>query len=611
MAAGISGMIIVETNKKGAGMCKKCLSGVFVLALMLMLTISCGAAGNKSVIVGQNGVYDLNGAVSALGKNAGDAVIYLTDSLTMNSQLELPSDLSGLKSVTFASYSGSQVTVSMGGNVICANGVPFILERGVTLSGGFLVGGKCTAQPGNVSVDSSELLINGAAEYVIGGGLAMGYGAVSSVKNVNVIVNGSANYVHGGGYAYNGGRADVSELANLVLSRTGIVTSALYGGGYASGSDTYAPVRSTYVIALGTAGSVKANEGLAESSGVAAVGAYDIELVNPKTPVFPVDPGYRPGYGPGYNPGYDPGYDPGYVPQITGSTVMYIGPGQQSGNFTDAVNQIPRNAGNVEFRLMGNFVQNEDVVIPSNRGIVSLSVTANRNPVTVTWADENVGFYANGIPTTIASGVVFRSGMVYGGAKVGAGQHSVLQSTYLDISGTVGRVIAGSKANGVGALARVVNTTLVFSGKTDSWLHGGGAALYGGESLVEDTASITIMPGAKVEFSVSSGGYAFGQGARSVVKDAYTNISGSVIYAVFLGGYADQRSDSSVTGTTYLNLESRGSVGQSVWCGGRAFNKSNVSVDTVMLNIAGHVGASVHRGGNATQDSTTSTRVIK
>ena len=154
------------------------------------------------------------------------------------------------------------------------------------------------------------------------------------------------------------------------------------------------------------------------------------------------------------------------------------------------------------------------------------------------------------------------------------------------------------------------NEIFVF-GSNLAGMHGGGAALYGGESVVEDTATLSIMPGAKVEFSVSSGGYAFGQGARSVVNNVYTNISGAVTYAVFLGGYADQKSDSTITGTSYLNLESTGSVGQSVWCGGRAFNKSNVSVDTVALQINGHVGASVHKWGNATQESTTSTRVIR
>ena len=580
---------------------KSLLIVLFVVITVLFMTLNCGAAGNTSdqvIIIGQNGIYDLNGAISALNKNAGNAVIYLNGSTGLTQQVEIPSNLTGLKSVTLASYTGAQATVSMNGSVICANGFPVSIEQGVSLSNGFLVGGSCIGQPGKKSVEDATLFINGSADFVIGGGLAMSSGAVSSVKNVNIIINGSANSVHGGGYAFNGGTADVSGTANLILTRTGVINNALYGGGYASGSGSNAPVAATHVIALGSAGNISQNKGLAEMGGNAAVGSYNIELINSQTV-------------PNQSPSHDPA--PAIIrPDMNIATVMYIGPNQQAQNFTDAVNLLPmRNAGNVEFRIMGNFRQENDVVIPSDRGILSLTVTGNNNTrMTVSWP-EDVGFFANGIPTTISSSVVFKDGVVYGGANVNNRQYSTLPSTYLDISGTVNKVVAGSKAKGSGADAHVFSSTLILRGRATGWLYGGGAALYGGYSAVDGTAVINVAQGATVELSVAGGGYAFGSGSQSVVKDSNISIAGSVIYAVFLGGYADQSSTAITTGLSYLNLEKTGNVSQSVWYGGRAYNKSTVTLDTARAQISGRVGATVHREGRASDNGTVSTRVIQ
>lgn len=588
---------------------KNCLIGCLILLLALIIAPGCGAAGNVSdqvVVIGQNGIYDLNSALNALGNNAGNAVIYLNGSTSISTQAEVPARLTGLKSITLASYTGSSVSVAMSGSVICANGVPFIVDQNVSLSNGYLVGGNCLAQSGNASVEESVLIINGSADYVIGGGLAMANGAVASAKNVTIIVNGNTRYVHGGGYAFNGGVTDVTGTANLIIPPTGKVNNALYGGGYAGGSGSRSSVNSAHVIALGAVSNINPDSGLAENGGSANVGSSmgssGISLINrdmPK-PVQAATP----------------------VPQIpqtsqtitrpyAGTTVMYVGPNQQAQNFTDAVNLLPLNAGNVEFRIMGNFRQDTDVVIPENRNIQSLKITGNNNArMTVSWP-EDVGFFANGIPTEIDSSVVFKDGVIYGGANVSAGQKSSLPSTYLDIYGTVNKVVAGSKAKGASAYARVGNTMLIMHGKATGWLYGGGSALYGGHSVVEGIASMYVMPGASIDLSIAGGGTAFGAGSVSEVKDSMMDVSGSVIYAVFLGGYADQSSTAKTTGQAYLTLQPQGNVGQSVWYGGRAYNKSVVTVDTASAQISGRVGASVHKEGRASDGGSVSTRVIR
>ena len=585
-------------------------TGIIGLLLIVVLSIVLNCAAmeepdHQIIVIGQNGVYDLNSAMLALRQDAGHAVIYLNGPLSLNQQVEIPVGLSGLKSVTLASMRGEPVEVSMGGSVICANGIPFILEKAVTLRSGFLVGGYCIAMNDTEKADESVLIIDGNADYVIGGGLAMNQGAVSSVKKANIVINGSANNVHGGGYAFNGGVADVSENVNLILTRSSAVNNAVYAGGYAAGQGSSAPVASAYVISLGITGSLNRDAGLAENGGSAVIGTYNIELINRSTapvsapvqepiPVQPVP--------------YQPvPYQPVPAPA---ATVVYIGPGQQAQNFTDAVNLLPANAGNVEFRIMGNFMQENEVEIPSNRGILSLTVTGNNSRMTVTWP-EDMGFFANGIPTTIADTVYFSEGVIYGGANVRSGQQSNLQTTYLDIAGKVNKVVAGSKANGSAASAHVVNTTLIFRGKATGWLYGGGAALYGGYSVVDGTANMVVAQGASLDLSIAGGGYAFGAGSESVVKDSVMDVSGSVIYAVFLGGYADQSSSSVTTGHAYLNLQPSGNVGQSVWYGGRAYNKSRVTVDTASAQINGRVGATVHREGRASDGGSVSIREIR
>ena len=588
---------------------KKHAIGFLVIVMVLMMTFACvsaGSDGGQTIVIGQNGIYDLVSAVNAIRDNAGNAVIYLSNSINLNQQVEIPAGRKGLTSVTLASYSGSPVNVAMNGSVICSNGIPFTLEQGVTLTNGFLVGGKCAARYGqNEKVKESVLVVNGSADYVIGGGLAMGYGAVSSVQISNVVMNGSANIVHGGGFSYNGGVADVSDRVELFLTRNSNVVTAVYGGGYASGYGSYAPVRSVHITALGQAGKVVQGIGLAESGGSAMVGAYNLEPLPTATPTAVPTATPNPYYGGWY---YNPQAG-GQAPR-TGSTVINIGPNETAHNFTQAVSQIPNNAGNVTFRLKGSFLQNTDVEIPQNRGILSVTITADNGRVTVTWP-EDIGFFANGIPLTVSSNIVFDNGTIYGGANVGTGQQSNLQSTYMDISGTVNKVVAGSKAKGNAASAHVMNAVLVFRGRATGWIYAGGSALYGGYSVIDGLATLTMMQGSSVDQSVSGGGFAFGAGSQSVVKDAYLDVSGSVVYAVYMGGYADQGGTSSTTGQVSLNLQTYGNVGQSVWYGGRAYKNANVYVDTAWAQIYGRVGATVHKEGRASDGGTVSVRVIR
>ena len=83
-----------------------------LLIVMLAIVLNCAAMeepDHQIIVIGQNGVYDLNSAMLALRQDAGHAVIYLNGPLSLNQQVEIPVGLSGLKSVTLASMRGEPV----------------------------------------------------------------------------------------------------------------------------------------------------------------------------------------------------------------------------------------------------------------------------------------------------------------------------------------------------------------------------------------------------------------------------------------------------------------------------------------------------------------------
>ena len=562
---------------------------VLLLAAALLILNVGGVFAAQQIVIGQNGIMDLSQAMRVINRNPGDVTIRLMNDLVQRSEVVLPTDIRGLKSLTIDSYYNSPVYIDLNGSVICAGGVPFTLGKNVTITNGFIIGGKCLSKSGKETVSSTNVTINGAADYVFGGGLAMVRGAVSVVDNSNVTINGSANLVHGGGYAYDGGQADINRQANVQLSRNSF-TYTTYGGGYANGMNSVANTALATVSNSGSSTAVYADYGWSVNGGTANVGQ----------PQKPVTPQYD-GGGQGHGWGWDWQQKP-YQPQAQNTTIN-VGSGNSAATLYDAMNQIPMNAGNVVINLNGVITENKDVTVPDNRGINSLTIQANGS-AKVIWKDENTAFYANGVPVTIERGVTFENGIIYGGANVGVGAQSYLQSTSLNIRGTVTRVAAGSKVKGVAASGYVNNTYLNIAGTVTGWVYNGGYAMYGGYAVVDGTATLITEQGSSVQQSIAGGGISFGEGSQSLVQNANLQISGSVVYAVYLGGYADQKGYSGTNGTVSLTLLPTGNVGQSVWYGGRAFQKSSVYTAAATATIQGRVGQTVHQEGRGTDGAT-------
>ena len=549
---------------------------IFILLAALVCTLA--ASADQAITVGMNGIPDLYTAVSKIEQNAGNVYIYLSGNTAENTFISLPGPETGLQSVSIVSLYGTPVTISMNGGVFCASGVPLTIEKNVTLSNGFLVGGNCLTKSGTAAVQRTDLTVNGSADIIIGGSIAMASGASASAARASVVLNGSASYVFGGGYALNGGKAEVTGLSNVYLMTDSAVAYGAYAGGFADGYGSSANVAQGSLVSQGRTTALYPQSGLTQNNGTAQVGTGSTISV----PVIISTP----------------------VPAVASCTIN-VGYGQTATDLNRAMEQIPYNAGNVILNLTGNLNQAADVEVPVDRGITSVTVRAANGSAIVYWGEET-GFFANGIPLIIEKGVTFSSGIVYGGANVPAGGQSSLQSATLQIDGIVNKVVGGSKAKGSGASARVNNTYVTLSGKVQGWIYGGGSALYGGYSSVDGTAAVILKAGSSAAQSIAGGGFAFGSGSQSIVNNAFVEAAGSVVYAIYGGGYADQKGNSSVSGTASIVVDATGNIGQSVWYGGRGYNGSTVYVGTAAALVNGAIGQTIHYEGRATENSVSS-----
>ena len=99
----------------------------------------------------------------------------------------------------------------------------------------FLFGGSKAEKGAQVTKYSSHLIIKGKADYVFGGGYAIGSGSVSAVSYSAVeLIGGVINFLNGGGYAVQQGTVNSSRI-NIHTDKNSSVTKQLNGGNYLAG----------------------------------------------------------------------------------------------------------------------------------------------------------------------------------------------------------------------------------------------------------------------------------------------------------------------------------------------------------------------------------------
>ena len=165
---------------------------------------------------------------------------------------------------------------------ICANGIPLEIGEGLEFENGSIYGGACVSK-GETVIESSSVTVAGTVGFVFGGGFAEN-GGTSIVKKTAVTVSegalvyyevfgaghaygegsrvssdsaaasldGTTDYLLGAGFAEDGGHSECGETS-LLVSESGNVAVALFGGGSAAGAGSLSSVGNTLARLSGKA----------------------------------------------------------------------------------------------------------------------------------------------------------------------------------------------------------------------------------------------------------------------------------------------------------------------------------------------------------------------
>lgn len=225
----------------------------------------------------------LTEAILAIPEDAGKVIFRLEKDVFTESDaaLDFPADR-GITEIRILPPENVERVSLPGITKICANGIPLEIGEGVILENAAVYGGSCVSE-GSAQLETSQVTVSGTVAFVFGGGSAEN-GAESVVRQPSVIVsrNGSVYYeAVGGGYAYGAGSRVSSETTNLLVegtvdyvlgcgfaedggtsecqqtsvrvSETARVAVALFSGGSAAGAGSRSTVENAKAILEGYA----------------------------------------------------------------------------------------------------------------------------------------------------------------------------------------------------------------------------------------------------------------------------------------------------------------------------------------------------------------------
>ena len=123
----------------------------------------------------------------------------------------------------------------------------------------YALGGGLAKENGRVVVnESTSVTIESGGTAAIGsfgGGNAVGKGSISETKMASSIIYGSAAWAFGGDFTYQGGQSFLTGTAEITVAE-GAHVKSLYGGSFATDTNSYSEVNRSVVHVEGTAESV-------------------------------------------------------------------------------------------------------------------------------------------------------------------------------------------------------------------------------------------------------------------------------------------------------------------------------------------------------------------
>ena len=197
----------------------------------------------------------LSEALLSIPPKAGRVLLKVCSELVQDIDAAVPTDR-GILMLRITSFDNQAKTIDFEGCSFFANGVPLEIDSGITLKNCFLFGGGKAEGGKTVSFPATGIVLKGSADHVFGGGLAVGPGSVSTVKDIVITLQGGrADELYGGGYGVQGGNVH-SDQITVRMDRDSIVYGNLYGGNCLPGPDSKASIQE---IGLNVSGQIFGN----------------------------------------------------------------------------------------------------------------------------------------------------------------------------------------------------------------------------------------------------------------------------------------------------------------------------------------------------------------
>lgn len=207
----------------------------------------------------------LTEALEAIPQNAGNYEIILDTADPSPKIIEIPTDR-GLTSLTLNAADGGLSFETT--ERLFANGIPLRIGKGIAFPNANIYGGGYAENGAEIRLDASEIILEGKAGYLFGGGLAwtggtsdvletnvlieegavvfmevfggghaIGDNSSASVQNSEITLSGETDYLLGGGLSEYGGQAYCGHT-NGAVTEKGSVQVGLFTGGSAADADS-------------------------------------------------------------------------------------------------------------------------------------------------------------------------------------------------------------------------------------------------------------------------------------------------------------------------------------------------------------------------------------
>ena len=183
----------------------------------------------------------LSDAICHIPAGTSHVNILVYSDLIQDTDVVIP-DNRGIQKITITTPNTKHYTIDFLSCSFFTNGVPVEIDSFITLKDCFLFGGNKAENRKWVTKITSKIIIKGKADYVFGGGFAIGEESISTVKEATIeVIGGEISYLYGGGYAVHRGTVNSTQI-NIRTDNKSTIKKLLNGGNYLAGPECHSTI---------------------------------------------------------------------------------------------------------------------------------------------------------------------------------------------------------------------------------------------------------------------------------------------------------------------------------------------------------------------------------